>query len=507
MKKFWKYFIIILLLLLGLCCIGVLYLFFVPGSSLFNITYISLDKTFSSQVYDVNESSFSTIKINSRGYDVALVPVSNSSTVSVQVFANSFGFVLNQNKSVNISSSVEDATLTFTIAEPFGFALKNQSRVSVFVPQDFSFNYNLSNESAYTYVSSKNDLVLNVNSLNYTTKSGDFSLSNCKINNNLYLDLGSASFKLEKDVTLAVDGETSQPTNDVYLKMGSGSFNAGDYNFNNVVVESNKNGSVILNNCAQLTSENAEAGGRVKIKNLNRINFVGADTNVNINELAGGTITLTRSGNINIEHATNDVTLSSKSGNIVVNKADHSVIANNEDGNITINNSYSAVQARTVYGNIDVTFAEDAQSYLESGAQTYRARNLIASTTNGKITASGVHHIVLDIENRGNGRAEIYMDNVYGEDNHIYGYNGSVSVKVKELPKEEAPNGHAHYWLKTKSNSKDVSVNVHTNPNYGGYGDDGYNYDFVNSRREDFPHTYNNIIEITTNNGSLHVFD
>ena len=110
MKVFVRYFLIVILLLIGLFALGILYLFFVPGSSLFGITYISYSDNYNSEAYDA--SNISTIRLNSRAYDVFVVPAS-SEEISVRVYANSLGFVLNKNSKVDIEEDVENGELTF----------------------------------------------------------------------------------------------------------------------------------------------------------------------------------------------------------------------------------------------------------------------------------------------------------------------------------------------------------------------------------------------------------
>ena len=509
MKKFWKYLLIIILLLLGLCCIGVLYLFFVPASSLFNITYISLDKTYSSQAFST-ELNFTTIEVNSRSYDVQLVPVESSNSVSVQVYANSFGFVLTQNKAVSITSQIVNNSLIFNISEPYGMALKNQSKISIFVPANSNFNLTLANDNANTSISSSGSKdeklpLLSLNDVKYTTNNGNFNISNCNLAGNLYLNLGSAVCSLGNNVYLKTDDVNSNVTNNVYLNMTSGKFRAADYGFNEIVVESNNNGVIIAKSCQKFNSKNTEAGGSVELGTVALADFVGADTNIYINELDTGTIRLTKSGSIEIGEVTTNVSLESCYGSISVKKATGHVFAESKDsGSINIENSSSTVDVTSVYGDISVSFA-DGKNYDESDGQTFKARNLVAKTVNGLITARGVQHIKLDITGRG--RAHIYMDNVFGNDNYIHGKDGEVYVQFKELSEELAPTGHAHYQLKTKSSGQNVSINLSGNPQAGGDTDNGYHLYYVHSTKEDYPDTYNNEIEINTDTGSLKVRD
>ena len=114
MKKIGKYLIITLLLLLGLCCVGVLYLFFIPNSSLFNISYVSHSTKLSSkQQYlaeDVNK-----IVLNSNKFEVK-ISESSSDKISLKVYDQTFGFALVKNNKTSIDEELNPAgVLTFNI--------------------------------------------------------------------------------------------------------------------------------------------------------------------------------------------------------------------------------------------------------------------------------------------------------------------------------------------------------------------------------------------------------
>ena len=94
MKTFWKYFLITLLLLIGLFCVGVLYLFFFPNSSLFGLTYVRGQEPIDSNTYSTEK--ITKVVLNSTNFDVNVVEVSGDK-ISLKAFSNAYGFGLTKN--------------------------------------------------------------------------------------------------------------------------------------------------------------------------------------------------------------------------------------------------------------------------------------------------------------------------------------------------------------------------------------------------------------------------
>ncbi len=441
MKKFGKYLLITLLLLLGLCCIGVLYLFFVPGSSLFGITFISMDETYGSIVYsEAQYSSVHTVKVNSRDFDVQLAPTENISKISLQVYANSFGFVMQKNSAVQITSRIENGTLTFNVTEPHGFALRNRSKVTLIIPTELNKHLSLNNRNAATTISGKD---LKINDLYYSTTSGKLNINNVSISGSLNLDLNSAVAKLGAGVSLN--------NANVNLTMHNGKFDGANYDFGTINIKSNDYGSVLAKSCQKLTSDNAESGGRVEIGTLGDINLIGGDTNVYVNELTKCTrLDLKKSGKVEIKNVVGASNITTANGSIKINKANDSLILKSTNGNINVLAAYSSVTADSSYGDISITYAHDDDSKTD-------LRSLNSEIGNGKLVVYGVEHV--NIEMTGRARAEIYMDNVKGANNIKVG-SGSVYVEVKEIDKATNPNGNAKYTLTTWSTGGSVDVNI-----------------------------------------------
>ena len=196
MKVFWKYFLIVILLLIGLCALSILYLFFVPGSSLFGITYISYSDNFNSEAYDA--TNITTIRVNSRAYDVSILPAS-SEEISLRVYANSLGFVLNRNSDVNIDEKIEGDELIFDIDEPYGAAVINDSRIQLRIPTSKAFNIILNNNSSLTTINNEN---LQLNNLIYETDRGNLSFTRGTLLGYIDASIGRADFVIGKNAVI-----------------------------------------------------------------------------------------------------------------------------------------------------------------------------------------------------------------------------------------------------------------------------------------------------------------
>ncbi len=475
MKVFWKYFLIVILLLIGLFALCILYLFFVPGSSLFGITYISYHDNYYSQSYD--SSSISRIEISSRSYDFEIVPA-DSENISVRVYANSLGFVLNRNSDINIDANVDSGVLTFNIDEPYGAAIANDSLIQLRIPTSKSFDIVLNNRSAQSSINNEN---LQINNLIYNTTSGNFSFNSGSILGYIDASIGRGDFIIGSNVLTN--------TNNVTLSATSGYFEALNSVLGNFEIESNNNAVILLKECHNFIEDIDEAGGRIEIDTVFYLDLNSSDTNVYINNLTNGSnIILTRSGTVEIQNnlATSDIT--TNTGNIVISESTGPLILTSGDGNITVNSTFSRVTASSTYGDINVIFNSDAESYLNNR----NSRTLQATTNNGKITASGVENVYITIKD--NGRAEISMQNVYGE-NVVNGRSGSVSLLI---------NRYAEYRLHTKTDSGDVSVNLMqiSSTGTGGYTDKERT-EYINCDEYSFTAT----LEVTTTTGNLHIRD
>lgn len=432
MKKIGKYLIISLLLLLGLACIGVLYIFFVPGASLFNITYISYNEDHFSQAIDA--SSINTIEMNSNNYKIKVISTSEDS-ISVKVHCATSGFVFTENKNLTLTHSVASGKLTFDIIEPYGVALNNNSYIELRIPEDTTYNMELNNQHAETNINHES---LTINKLNYSTRNGNFNLNNGTILGTMDLNLSNAVFTILPGVT--TNG------NKVILKLDSGKFNAGSSVFGELNIVENIKGNIIAQELTSLTGNIKQTGGRITITTLDTINYTSSDTIITINELTGlGNILLTNSGSVNIGTLNINSTIETTNGNITIDRAECEItLLKSTNGNINVKSATKKINAVTVYGNIDITFDENAESYAANTANKF----IHATTENGKITVINAEHIELSITR--NGRAYVDMKKLYGS-NYILGKIGEVSAVI---------NKDCSYELITNTNSGNISVDL-----------------------------------------------
>ncbi len=483
MKKVGKYLVISLLLLLGLCCVGVLYLFFIPDSSLFNITYINHNKKIKSPIYKAEDVSH--VIVNSRAYDVEIVSTSKNE-VTLELFTNSFGFVLTKNENATLSSSIKNNILTFNIEEPYGGAVKNNSYIRLHVSSEYEVDVTLNNKSAITIIDSSN---VKINNLTYSTNSGNFYFNRGTIKGSMNLNLNKSDFKIAEAV------ETN--SNDVQLKLTSGKFYATKEVLGDVKILKNTRGVIKISECNRFSENIYSAGGRINLDKASYVNILTSDSNISIKEVAdGANIELTGSGNVDIESLKAISTIKTKSGNINVKNAESNVILHSDTGNIKVSSAKTVVSTKTNNGEIEIHFAEEAESYKNS-ANGLQYRVLNARLYNGKLTATGVEHLGLVGENEGvqvtgNGRINIKMNDVIGS-NEISGKNGNLSLVV---------NKDSVYSLLTKSTSGNVRVNLTQTIQYGGYTDKEHPQTNVNCSS-----TSSNLLIATTTSGNLSILD
>lgn len=472
MKKFGKYLSIVILLLIGLCAVAGLYLFFVPGSHLFGLQYISINERLFSEAYDAN--SVNKIILNSYSYNTRVIAVSGDD-ISVMVYANNIGFVLKKNSAVAINPVIDGNTLTFNITEPHGATYAGESRVELRVPSTKVFDLKLINYKASTNVSAE----LNINDFTYNTSKGDLILNNATINGTLDLTLNNAT------ATLGTELVTND--NNVILDIDSGKLNTTNHTLGNVSVEKNEKAVILLGNANSITMNSISSGGRIEANSVGNINIQSSDTNVYVQEVRdSAAIILTSSGKVNIDTLNTAALISTNTGDIKIGSSTSPLTLSSEHGDIDVLDTTSSVNASNKYGYINVIFNEDALSYSIDSI----SRKLIAKNENGKITCLGAENV--DIKATNNSRVELTMNNVF-DTNIIEGENGNVSVVISS---------EAIFLLDTSS-SGNVSVNLSqiSNVGTGGYSTGEYTETYINGSDG------SNRLSISTTNGYLKIRD
>ena len=473
MKRFWKYFFIVILFLLGLICVGVLYLFF-SHRALFGLQYISYHET-KTVLVDV-DSSFDTIALNSRSYDIS-VSETSSNQIKLDVNNNSFGFVLVKNSKVNISTSIKDGILTINISEPYGACLKNGSAIEMLVPKSFNYNLKINNKSATTNLNSGD-----INNLTYSTISGNLNLKGVSVNGAIDLNLNKADF--------IINDNTITNNNDINLNISTGKFDTTKTSLGKITISSNERGVILIGNCENLFSEvKGSTGGRIEANEIGQVKFEGTSTNISIAKVtAGAVIHLNNSnGKIAIQELNgSDSLLHTNSGDIYIGQANDNLVLRTDSGNITVNKAFQTIDVASESGETIINF----DSLAESNKTNSNARKLIAELNNGSLKVDGVENLSITVN--GNCSTRVNMKDVSGV-NEIKSNSGSVFVKI---------DSQAVYTLKTSSDINAVRVNLTQIPEYNGYTTNLERVTNVNSDVEQA-----NKLTVFTKNASLTILD
>ena len=488
MKKVWQYTIITLLLILGLFCVGILYLFFIPNSSLFGISYINDNSKFVSEKYSTN--NVASIELNSIYYDVNIIP-SSDENISLEMVSRAFGFALTKNAKAQAQQTLDSNTLKFKISEPHGLTTTNNSFINLYIPKDSSISLKLSNQKAKTTINHEN---LIISQFSYTTNSGDLNISSATLLDSINLELNSSRCIIGKDVVTN--------NNDLQLSLSSGSFTAESTVFDDVVVNYNNNGRISIKECDVFNMNQKTAGGQLNIKKASQVSASVGDTIIAINEVTNGAvITANYSGSVKIGSLTGQSSIITKYGKIEIVKCLSSATLNSKSGNITVNEAYKTISTKSTSGKINIVFSDSADHY--SASDTIKSRTLYASIHNGSLTASGVEHFgsnTLDVNQgivvTGNGRIYIKMNDVKGS-NTVSGNSGDIRLII---------NNESSYKLTTNPDAPakgSVRVNLMQLADYRGYTTKSSTTTYVNCSSS----TYNNSLTVSSIKGNILILD
>lgn len=441
MKKVWKYLIITLLLLLGLCCVGLLYIFFVPGSSLFTICYVSFNDTFVSDTF--NSANISKVSLNSNRYDIKILS-SNSADVYAKLSTNSFGFTTTRYSNAGVTAELNGSDLTIKVTEPIGAVISTNSYIELYLPSDKVVDLNINNKRAIASVDS-NSVV--INNLYYTTTNGELSIDNVEIKGDINLSLGNSYFTIDPSVKLH--------NNNVYLDITTGKFDSSEVSLGSIKINKNKRGVIVVGSCVNLTEEIKSAGGRIEVNTVeNSLKINTSDTNVYAKLVNSAVVTLTKSGKVSIDYIASYSTVDTYSGNITLDICEANVLVSSDYGNITIKNAAKLVIAKSFKrGDISISYHPLSGQYTEAN----KVRCIDIEINKGTFTATEIEHA--DINITGNASINLGMRNVLGISTINVG-SGSANVVI---------NADAVYNLTSTADTGSTRVNLVQISDYNGY--------------------------------------
>ena len=481
MKKVWKYLTITLLLLLGLFCVGLLYIFFVPGSSLFTLCYISYNDTFVSDVY--SSANVTQVSLNSNRYDVNIYS-SNSSDIYAKLTTNSFGFTTTKYSKAYISTNLNGSTLKIDVKEPIGAVISTDSYIELYLPLPAGeepgtpIDLTINNKRAVASIDSDNVII---NKLNYKTTNGELSINNADIKGDLNLSLGNSHFTLGKDTKLH--------GNDVYLDISTGKFDSSAVVLGDIKITNNKRGVIVVGACYNLTEDIKSAGGRIEVDTVvETLSITTSDTNVYAKSVNSAVITLTKSGSVSIDHIFSYSVIDTHLGNITLDVCESNVLTSSDYGNITIKNATKKVIAKSLKsGNISISYFPLSGQY----STLNQTRCIEVEINKGSLSSSEIENANIKIT--GNASINLGMRNILGVSNIEVG-SGFAKVVI---------DANATYDLTSTSDTGSTRVNLLQIEDFGGYTK---NISTTNPLKVN-GNTTTNAINLKSTSGSILVLD
>lgn len=479
MKKVWKYLSIAFLLLIGLCCIGVLYIFFVPGSNLFGICYVAYNESIKGT--DYHPSGIIGVTVNSNAYDVNVLPSKNGHFYS-EMYTNSFGFTTLENKTCGITSTNVGGVVTYNVKEPTGALISTNAYINIYVPANVPINLSLSNRSSHTTI---NDAGVTIGELNYRTNYGDLDLNNATIIGTMNLDLDRSFLTIAKSVRLN--------KNSVNLKLSTGKFDSTNAVLGDVNVLSNNRGVINVGICNNFTEDIKTAGGRISINSINNtLRITTSDTKINVENLTGvAVVKLTNLGTISIKNCFGQADLVTVHGDINIENSYNNVSLTSSYGNITVDNAFKHVIASSrKTGNIAIKYNESALHHNSTTAPNDRKVSIQVQDGSASITgAENVNASIL-----GRGHLSLSMTAVSSNNIINAGY-GSVNIIV---------NAESQYLLTSNTASGYSNVNLSQISEFGGYTN---NITHENPLKVNGYTESHNQLNISATSGSISVVD
>ncbi len=444
MKKVWKYLIITLLLLLGLCCVGILYIFFVPNSNLFGICYVSYNDKIQSEKYDI--TGIREVSLKSNKYDVN-IKKSSDDNIYLSLYSNSFGFTHLDYKDVSIDSSSNNGILSFEVNEPKGVVTSNGSYIDLFIPEKIIIDLSLKNDRSTTTFESS-DILTGI--LNYKTNNGSLNLSNSAIFGVMNLDLGNSDLYIGEDSKLF--------TNDVNLKITTGKFDASKVALGDVKVLKNSRGVIKIGSCSNFTENIKSAGGKIDIQSVeNTLKINTSDTNVYVDTIKNNAIIDlgTGSGNVKIKNINGESNITTLHGNITIENCTENITISTTYGNVNIKNAYKYININSLKSsNINVSYNES--SIAHNSTTSPNTRKLDVKMRNGNLTANRVDNTIINVI--GNAHLDISLSNVSASNTINVGYGSAYIVVNKD----------SNYLLTSNTTKGSTRVNLSQISEYGG---------------------------------------
>lgn len=478
-------------------CAG--FLFFYREGNIFGIQYISRDNVLYARSSGVEISDIETIKVDSYKYDVYIKVNPSVSTVVGAMRNKVFGYAKMSSAVFDFKVQYEKGskTLIFDSVQPRGWLNSKDSYIEIAIPESLKdTNINITSTTSKADVNIGGDKVLNIASLDVTTKSGDVVIKNVNIANKIKADIGSGIMYIDEKCATTDDI-------DCILSVGSGTINFTKFNVDNFVlgtteIKKNAKGKIgILKTSELITVGNINGGGLVQVGEVSRVDFESKDTDVAIDCINGevtdalstSRIVSTGLGDVKINSAKCNLEIDAHNGNIYLNTCLGVVNLITNQGDIRMDNAFKMVSASTAYGNININYSDAAPDYMDSDINdSNKNRAVVATTKNGHISISGLQNGYIEAQNKG--RISLKYDKVVGT-NKISANIGAVNIVVPNPALEDPANIYAFNLSVASEVNSDIKVGV--------VGSIGNIVDYNGRGSNTFTNIYNNAFSTNNN--------
>jgi len=431
---------------LFIICIG--YLFLIPKSELFGITYIkdTTKKTYSSIDYDID--LIKTIEIKSDKYNINLISSNKIEDIRFEVYNDFNGFVKtkkSENK-INLNYNPSNDSLVLETKTVSGWVDNGSSKINLIIPEvlfDETHNIKLSaNKKCNINIEGFKDAKFG--SVEVSLSRGDFYFDNISINN-LYIKSNRGEIVAGKNVA----GEIETLTLDLgrnkvnFLKAGKAEdilkeensiYSDINFKINKLILRAcEKNTDLKFYRCGKILSDTGcvLSGGKITVAECDMFSIESKDFSIDAYCVNDNTyinkFNAVGTGAVSVREVKNISDFKTKNGKIYVGKAEKEIVLESKSGTIQLDSARYGVTAISEMGNVNIKFDKELDN---SNGQLGIIDSL--RTVSGVVKVYGVNKINLIAT----GKADIYLefDKVVGDSEIILTEAKSKIV----VPKDEA---------------------------------------------------------------------
>lgn len=439
----------IVLAIIVLLCVGLFgVMYFVPSFKIMGVGVVNTSTAESGTIFLKDYEGITNIQLNVTGenIDYSILPYKYDAeedksnigqTIDFDINVKLFGISFDSSECriiKNVERSGELLKVNFNITETNGLLSRSGKGVTIKIPNDDKFTYDMFLNIQDANISLGSDYPVNIHNLSVSTNNGNLHASNLgkdveengkktRVLELLNLSLqtsGMGNFDFSSINTLKVENSIR-----LTAKMG-------DFKFQNIEADVDARGNDVALYADTITTKSnglkflTESGHFEVVKIVTADNIenmiVTNNCQIIVDEIWGKTGIDTEYGDIKIETLHNKSILYSKHGNIDIFKANDYISAESEFGDIEVDEYYHAGIFKNVKGNITVT----SKSEYDQEYPFLRYTDIQNVDGNIKVN-NNVNRLLVD-NMKGTGKAEIVFHNI--QDNLSEGHGFQHVIKL-----------------------------------------------------------------------------